>query len=143
MKVLFDTSVLVAALVTDLKNHEASQECLLQYTTSPNEGFCTSHALAECYATLTVLPLKRRIQPTESATLISDSLANRLKVLESKNSTYLESIQRVSRLGLISGIVYDALHLVSAELASCERLYTYNLRHFHSLNPKGITISAP
>ena len=143
MKVLFDTSVLVAALVTDLKNHEASQDCLLQYTTSPHEGYCTAHALAECYATLTVLPLKRRIQPTEVAMLISESLTNRLTVLETKSDFYSEAILRVSRLGLISGIVYDALYLVSAEKSGCDRLYTYNLRHFHSLNPNGISITAP
>jgi len=143
MKVLFDTSVLVAALVTDLKNHEVSQDCLLQYTTSPNEGFCTSHALAECYATLTVLPLKRRIQPTEAATLISESLLSQLNVLEIQSNLYPEAIQRVSRLGLVSGIVYDAIHLITAESTGCERLYTYNLRHFHTLNPQQIEISAP
>jgi predicted nucleic acid-binding protein len=143
MKVLFDTSVLVAALVTDLKNHEASQGCLLQYTTYPHEGYCTAHALAECYATLTVLPLKRRIQTTEAAMLISESLAKRLSVIETKSNLYSEAIQRVSRLGLISGIVYDALHLISAESSGCDRLYTYNLRHFHALCPIDISISAP
>jgi predicted nucleic acid-binding protein len=143
MKVHFDTSVLVAALVTDLKNHEASQECLLQYTSFPNEGFCTTHALAECYSTLTVLPLRRRIQPTEAATLISESLSSRLTVVETQRNLYIEAIQRVSRLGLISGIVYDAIHLIAAESTGCDRLYTYNLRHFHTLNQKGMTISAP
>ena len=143
MKVLFDTSVLVAALVTELKNHEAALDCLIQYTTSPNEGVCTNHTLAECYATLSVLPLKRRIQPIEAATLITQSLSNRLSLIETGSNLYLEAIERVSRLGMVSGIVYDALHLMTAESVGCERLYTYNLRHFQALNPTEISISAP
>jgi predicted nucleic acid-binding protein len=70
MKVLFDTSVLVAAVVADLKNDETALECLLSYSQEPHQGFSTTHALAECYATLTAFPLKRRIQPSEAGILV-------------------------------------------------------------------------
>ena len=55
-----DTSVLVSSLVSDLKNHEASLDCFLRCTKKPHAGICSSYALAECYSTLTSLPLKSR-----------------------------------------------------------------------------------
>jgi predicted nucleic acid-binding protein len=52
MKVLFDTSVLVAAAVSDLKNHETSLDCLVRYTEKKYQGICPTHALVECYAVI-------------------------------------------------------------------------------------------
>ena len=43
----------------------------------------------------------------------------------------------------MSGVVYDALHLIAAERAGCQRIYTYNLAHFNRLKPLGITVTAP
>jgi predicted nucleic acid-binding protein len=143
MKILFDTSVLVAALVDQLPNHEAAFDCFRRYSSGENEGFCTSHTLAECYATLTALPLPRRIQASEAQQLISQSIAGRLTILPLSPELYLETLVRVGTLGLRSGIVYDALHLAGAETAQCERIYTYNLKDFNKLNPKQLLVSAP
>ncbi len=46
-------------------------------------------------------------------------------------------------LGLVSGVIYDALHLACGERSGCDRLFTYNLSHFRRLEAKGIAISAP
>lgn len=143
MKVLFDTSVLVAACVVDLKNHETAFECFVQYTESPHKACWTVHSMAEVYATLTTLPLKRRIQPAEAHSLIGQTLISRLALLELPENFYNQAIDRVARLGLVSGVVYDALHLVAAESAGCERLVTYNLKHFQRLNPDGVVVTAP
>ena len=60
MRSLFDTSVLVAALVDQLGNHEAAFRALQRYTDGEHAGCCSTHALAECYATLTALPVATR-----------------------------------------------------------------------------------
>lgn len=143
MKALFDTSVLVAAVVTELRSHEAALDCFLRYTAGTHEGFCTTHTLAECYGMLTALPLRRRIQPAEARRLITETLRKRLQPIALPESLYLQAIERVSRLGLVSGVIYDALHLEGAEATGCKRLYTYNLQHFRRLEPQGIQISAP
>ncbi len=143
MKVCFDTSVLVAAMVDQLANHEPAMEGFLRGLEAPRRGCCTTHALAECYATLTALPLPKRIQPLEARLMVEENLVGRLEILEIGPDDYLEAMRRTSELGLLSGAVYDALHLVRAERAGCECLYTYNLRHFRRLGPKNIRVTAP
>ncbi len=143
MKVCFDTSVLVAAVVDQLANHESACACFVQYSQGKNRGCCSTHALAECYATLTALPLPRKIQAAEARILIEENFIKRLEILELSQVDYAAALTRSSQLGLVSGVVYDALHLIAAERASCQRIYTYNLVHFNRLNPLGITVTAP
>ena len=143
MKVCFDTSVLVAAVVDQLANHESACACFVQYSEGKHHGCCSTHALAECYATLTALPLPRKIQAAEARILIEENFIKRLEILELTQADYATALTRSSELGLVSGVVYDALHLVAAERASCQRIYTYNLVHFNRLQPHRIIVTAP
>lgn len=143
MKVCFDTSVLVAAMVDQLPNHKVALEALVRWSEAPHQGCCTGHCLAECYATFTALPLPRRIRPLEARLLIEENIFKRLEILEIGSGAVAECIRRVSELGLSSGVVYDALHLHAAEQAGCGQLLTYNLRHFRRLEPKEISVEAP
>ena len=143
MKVCFDSSVLVAAVVDQLANHESACACFVQYSKGKHRGCCSTHALAECYATLTALPLPRKIQATDARILIEENFIKRLEILELTQADYATALTRSSQLGLVSGVVYDALHLVAAERANCQRLYTCNLAHFNRLRPVGITVTAP
>lgn len=143
MKVLFDTSVLVATVVDQLPQHDRALECFIKYSGGARDACCSTHALAECYATLTALPLPRRIQPMEAKQLIEENFVNRLTVLDLPSSAYLDVLSRVSDLGLRSGVVYDALHLICAENAACKQLYTFNLRDFSRLSPQKIKILSP
>ncbi len=140
MKVFFDTSVLVAAVVDQLRNHEAALDCFSRYVSGKNSGFCSAHTIAECCATLTALPLKRRIMPQEAKQLIAENFSGRLTVVEIKAKTYDRALERVSNLGLTSGIIYDALHLECAELTKCSRLYTYNIKHFQNCSRKKLLL---
>ena len=75
MKVLFDTSVLVAAVVDQLPNHVAAHGCFLQYTGEGHTGYCSTHTLAECYATLTALPLPRRVTAADALMLVEKNFS--------------------------------------------------------------------
>ena len=64
MKAFFDTSALVTAIVDQVPNHAAALACYRRLA-QPRRGpkaVCSTHALAECYATLTALPLPRRLK---------------------------------------------------------------------------------
>ena len=143
MRVLFDTSVLVPAVVDQLANHEASFEALLSYTDGEHAGYCSTHALAECYATLTALPLRRRIQPAEARRLVEESISGRLATVPLTNDDYADAIRRVSQGGFASGVVYDALHVCCAERIPVDRILTANLADFERLRPAGIVVAAP
>ncbi len=143
MKVCFDTSVLVAALVDEHPQHERALACFVAGLNEGIERCCTTHSLAECYSTLTSLPLRHRIQPSEARQLIEANLADGLSILEIPGSAYMESIASVADLGLRSGIIYDALHLASAEAAGCDRFYTFNLKDFERLKPTSVDVISP
>ncbi len=143
MKVFFDTSVIVPALVDQLQNHQPALLALSEFTTEPHEALCSTHSLAESYAVLTALPLARRITPAEAQRLIAESVAARLTVRALSKADYLEATALVARAGLMSGAVYDALHVVAAVKSRSERILTYNLRHFRRLTPDHITVATP
>lgn len=143
MKICFDSSVLIAALVVQHPQHDLALRCYLRGLGEGIEACCTTHALAECYASLTAMPLKQRIQPAEAHELIAENLIRRLTILETGQTVYSAAIRNVADLGFRSGMVYDALHLAAAEAASCERLYTFNMKHFLRLEPKGIEVLSP
>ena len=143
MRVLFDTSVLVPAVVDQLANHEAALDALLSCTAGANAGYCSTHALAECYATLTALPLRRRVLPVEARQLVEESLLARLTAVPLTRNDYIDAIRRVSHSGLASGVVYDALHVCCAERIPVDRILTQNLADFKRLRPAGIAVMAP
>jgi len=144
MKVLFDTSALVTAVVDQLPNHEAALTCYRTFALSRRQGrtaVCSTHAIAECYATLTVLPLSRRIHPGEASRLIEENFLRNIDVVPLSTADYRAALARVAGLGLRSGAIYDALHAQCAERHGCDRIITYNTADFARLVPKGIEIS--
>ena len=143
MRVFFDASVLVPAVADQLANHEAALDAFLNHTAPPHRAFCSTHALAECYATLTAVPLPRRIQPNEARLLIEESILGRLTAVALTADDYSAALRRVADAGLASGAVYDALHVCCAERMSADCILTYNLGNFERCRPRGIVVTAP
>jgi predicted nucleic acid-binding protein len=146
MKVLFDTSALVTAVVDQLPNHETALACYRRFA-QPRRGaaraVCSTHAIAECYATLTALPLACRIQPAEAARLIEENFLMHLDAVPLSVTDYQAALARVASLGLRSGVIYDALHVRCAERSGCRRIITYNTVDFERLAPSAIEIVTP
>jgi predicted nucleic acid-binding protein len=146
MKALFDTSALVTAVVDQLPNHAAALACYRRFA-RPRRGspkaVCSTHALAECYATLTALPLSRRIQPAEAVRLITENFLEHLDVVPLPVADYKSALARVAALGLQSGAIYDALHVRAAERSGCDRIITYNTADFARLVPSSIEVTTP
>ena len=142
VRTLFDTSVLVAALVDQLGSHEAAFRALQRYTSGENDGLCSTHALAECYATMTALPVARRVSPEEARLLIEDTV-ERLAVVSLAANDYLAVLGDVAALGLSSGAIYDALHAHCARKERVDQILTYNLVDFERFELDGIPVAAP
>jgi predicted nucleic acid-binding protein len=143
MKLCFDTLVLVAALVVQHPQHSRALQCYLGGLEEGNEACFTTHTPAECYSTLTTMPLQQKIQPAEARELIEETLSRRLPILEINGATYSKAVRRAADLGFRGGMIYDALLLTCAEPADCERIYTFNLKHFKSLEPEKIEVISP
>jgi predicted nucleic acid-binding protein len=132
MKVAFDTSVLVAAMVEPHPLHARALIWIESVSTRKAAGQCSWHAVAECWSVLTRLPLEPPISPAFAAVAI-ESLIKRVRPLEIGPSTYREAVRRCSERGLRSGALFDALHLVSAEEGHANAFVTFNPADFERL----------
>jgi predicted nucleic acid-binding protein len=73
MKYLFDTSVLVAAILTGHNSYQTCLPLLQQAQTRQIDGLISTHTLAELYSVLTRIP-QTKITPILAQELIHDNL---------------------------------------------------------------------
>lgn len=127
--ILLETSVLVPALVEDLPEHARAANALRDIL-ADDDACVATHALAELYAVLTTLPTSPRITPGQAGQLVRRNVSSRMAVITLDESDYEAVLERATALGLSGGVVYDALHLRTAEKAGADRLVTFNRRDF-------------
>jgi predicted nucleic acid-binding protein len=135
MKVYFDTAVLVAASVSDHPHHSQAIAALRMVRDKEIVGCVSGHSLAETYAVLTRAPFTPPVYPAEAWKLLSENIIPFFEIVALTPAMYRERIQECSESGWIGGRIYDALHLNCAKKAGCQRIYTFNVRHFRQLDP--------
>lgn len=129
MTYFFDTSIFVAAFDPDhIKHHKCRG--LMQEAKREKITIATStHALAELYSVLTKLPVPNRLPPSK-ARQVTDLLAQNYTIIDLNKSDYQVAIARCENKGLVSGAVYDALHIIAAEKLKVDKVYTLNGKDF-------------
>ena len=137
MKTLFDTSIIIAALVESHPKHEIAFPWLKQAKTNAFELVIAGHTLAELYAVLSTLPIKPRISPAVAWRLINENIEAVSKIISLTSAEYSAILKRLSASGLTGGIVYDAIIAKVAQKAGVKRLLTFNGDHFKRVWPEG------
>jgi len=137
LKVLFDTSVLVAAMVSGHPRHEAAFPWLRKGIGGEIEWLVCSHTMAELFAVLTRLPLKPRIHPATAWRMIRENMVHNAQIVSLSGTDYKAVLQSQAELGLAGGSVYDALIARAAEKSEVDALLTLNGKDFASVWPKG------
>ncbi len=137
MKVLLDTSVLVAATVRTHPMHERAIPWLKRGKTNEIQVHVAAHSIAECYSVLTSLPLRPRISPSTAARLIRDNVRSTATIVPLTVLDYITTVDELAEQGLSGGIVYDALVATAAKKAKVEQLVTLNPDHFRRVWPAG------
>jgi predicted nucleic acid-binding protein len=130
--VFLDTSVLVAAIRTTDKRHQASSALVAQCT--PQNASIAAHTLAETYANLTGMPAPNRFR-TSQAVQILEAIRIRFDCIALTPDEVLQTARYASDSHLAGGIIYDALLLACARKVNPDHIYTWNLRHFHLVAP--------
>lgn len=144
MKILFDTSVFVAALVQPHPRHAAAMPWMRRAKAGEFDIIIAAHTLAELYAVLTTLPVSPRISPAMALRLIRENVESAATAITLTAADYSSVLRGLGELGLSGGIVYDALILKAAQKARADRLLTFNVSDFRRLTTdKQITIAAP
>jgi predicted nucleic acid-binding protein len=127
----FDTTALVAAMVEDEAHHEVCAEAL----ENADDGYASTHSLAECYATLTGGRLGVQLSPGDAASLVRQNIHDRLSLVSVSGSEYMRLVEAAGPAGADGGAICDSLLLACAWKAKARKIYTLNRRHFVALAP--------
>jgi predicted nucleic acid-binding protein len=129
-KLAFDTSVLVAALVEDHPEHARAASWLR--VPKAVTRMASAHAFAETWAVLTAMPIEPRISGQVALTALQ-RLERIVNFGRPDKAIYAAAAARCASLGLRSGAIYDALHLIAAESEKATLFLTFNERDFTRL----------
>lgn len=135
MRVAFDTSVLVAALIEPHPFHARALPWLEQVDETV-EAECSWHAIAETWSVLTRLPLAPPISPALAEVAV-ERLSSRVRPVTLDGDLYRSALRRCAERGARSGAVFDALHLLVAESRGAVALVTFNPGDFERLRRAG------
>jgi predicted nucleic acid-binding protein len=137
MKVLMDTSTIVAAMLPTHPDNSIAEPWLMQANARAFELFVSLHSIAELYAVLTRLPIKPAVTPVQADGLIKGNLFSCAKSVSLSEFDYLSIVSDLAKRGLSGGITYDAVIARAAELAKVDLLVTFNISHFQRVWPAG------
>jgi len=130
VKLFFDTSVLVAAVLAAHEHHERSLAAFAE--ADRKTACCAAHTLAETYATLTRLPGKQCLSG-DQALLFLDEVEERLEVVFLDALEYRRAIDEAAGAGILGGTIYDALLAQCALKAGATRILTWDVGDFQRL----------
>ena len=77
----------------------------------------------------------RAVYPSEAIKMLTEEILPHFQLITVTPQMYIETIRECADRGWIGGRIYDAIHLRCAREAECERIYTFNVRHFQQLAP--------
>ena len=133
MTYYFDTSVIFAALMEGHQYHDKSAQTLSECLRDAKVVCVTNHLYAELYANLTRYPGAGKLTPDQAVDIISNRLSLLVETITLSADDYQAALVRSASAGVISGGVYDALHVQAAVVASAEVIYTINISDFSRL----------
>lgn len=135
MKILLDTSVLVAAMVEAHPAHERGKTWFNRVTNGTDKGLVAAHSLAELYAILTTLPVHPSISPSDARELIKQNVVEKLEIMPLSAQDYVQVIEELAEIGIVGGATYDALILRAAANAKVDLVVTLNEKDFRRVYP--------
>lgn len=144
MRLLLDTSVLVAAMIEAHPHHARALPWLQRIQSGTDSGVVAAHSLAEVYAILTRLPLQPRIGPQLAQRLIQQNIINVCDIAALTELEYQTLIDHLAAHNIQGGATYDALILHTAAQAAVDHVVTFNIGDFRRVYPAlAVTLIEP
>jgi predicted nucleic acid-binding protein len=128
MKYLFDTSVLVAAMMSGHSSYNVCLPLLQKAQARQIVGFISTHTLAELYSVLTRIP-QTKITPDLAQELIRDNLQT-FELVSLGAEDYTAAIDLMVKNRIPGGGIFDALIAQAALKADVDVILTLNAKHF-------------
>lgn len=129
MKVLYDTSVLIAALLVEHSKHATALSKLELARHGHVQGYLSTHSLAELYSVMTRLPPPLRVTPREALVILAD-LIEYIEPVPLVANDYQRAIGLMTQLNLPGGGIFDAVIAQAALKAGVDHLVTFNGKDF-------------
>ncbi|MBD2329101.1 PIN domain-containing protein [Alkalinema sp. FACHB-956] len=129
MKILYDTSVVFAALISSHPSHHACFPELNMARSRQVQGFISTHSLAELYSISTRYPIQPKVSPQEASALIADMISY-LEPVTLTPEIYQAAIAQMVALNLPGGGIFDTLIAQAALSINADQLLTLNPKHF-------------
>lgn len=135
MKVLFDTSVLVAAFINSHPEHERSLKWLQKVVKKEVQGFISVHTLVETYSVMTSLPLSPKISTDLAIELMKENILNNFELISCSSKDYIDLIGSLAKNNISGGTAYDGLIMKAAEKSKVDKVLTLNVNDFFRVSP--------
>lgn len=135
MRVLLDTSVLVAAMIEAHPHHARALPWLQRIKAQIDSGVIAAHSIAEVYTILTRLPLQPRISPRLAQQLIKQNIFDICEIVALTQSDYHTLIDHLAGNNIQGGATYDALILHTTVQAAIDQIVTFNLNDVRRVYP--------
>jgi predicted nucleic acid-binding protein len=130
--VLFDTNVLIAALVPAHPAHERSRTWIESARRHEVRAFVSVHSLAEFYSVVTG---HLKASPAAAYQMIATDLTPYLSLVALDEKDYLALISMAAGGNIRGGTVFDVIIGWAAWKAGVDLLITLNPRHFELIFP--------
>ncbi len=140
MKVLFDSSVLIAAFLNSHPKHADSLPWLQKVKRKELEGVISVHSLLEVYSVLTSLPLSPKINSPLAFNLIKENILNDFELITYSTKDYIKLLENLSSGNILGGSSYDGLILAAAEKSKADKILTLNVNDFIRVSPQFVRI---
>ena len=136
MRVLADTSVLVAAMIESHPDHGRAFPWLRQAVAGEVALVVSAHSLLETYAVLSTIPVRPRIRPDTARRLIRDNIEAVATMVELDLADCQAILGDMSAMALSGGVVCDALAARATRKAAVDKLVTLNPADFRRVWPE-------
>lgn len=133
MKILFDSSVLIASFIESHPKHKAALWYLRKAKEKEFEFLVSSHSLLEIYSVLTSTPFNPKITAEIAKQLIDNNIKNLARIVYLTDKEYYQLIEKISVSNYTGGIVYDSLIIQCALKAGADEILTLNIKDFLKL----------
>jgi len=135
IKYMFDTSVLIAAVLGSHPKHSECFEWLRKVKNGQVNAALSSHTLLEIYAVLTGLPINPKISPGIALRIIRHNIINNFKIITYSYEDYENVLIKLNSRGITGGSSYDGLIFYAFEKFGADCLLTLNRKDFIRINP--------
>ncbi|MDP2303323.1 MAG: PIN domain-containing protein [Ignavibacteria bacterium] len=136
LKILFDSSVLIAAFVESHPRHKSALSFLMKAKNKEFQLFVSSHTILEIYSVLTGAPFKPKITPIIAKQLIENNVKNIAKTIYLTDEDAFKIVDKMFDSNFSGGIIYDAIVVECALKAKVDEILTLNSKDFLRLTDK-------